>query len=89
MLTDFALGASGVWEAMVLEESTVVIQDGRVSGIVPAANFVLLQSDVVVTGRGRFVMAAPLIVGGGGPAEIGAWLEGGRMIDARSPVSAG
>jgi hypothetical protein len=82
VLTDFALGASGVWEAMVLEESTVVIQDGRVSGIVPAANFVLLQSDVVVTGRGRFVMAAPLIVGGGGPAEIGAWLEGGRMIDA-------
>jgi hypothetical protein len=82
VLTDFALGASGVWEAMVLEESTVVIQDGRVSGIVPAANFVLLQNDVVVTGRGRFVMAAPLIVGGGGPAEIGAWLEGGRMIDA-------
>ena len=82
VLTDFVMGKSGVWEAMVLEESTVVIQDGRVSGIVPAANFVLLQSDVVVTGRGRFVMAAPLIVGGGDSAEIGAWLEGGRMIDA-------
>ena len=81
VLTDFAMGSSGVWESMVLEESTVVIKDGRVSGIVPSKNFVLFPTDVVVTGRGRFVMAAPLVVGGGEGAEVGAWLEGGRMID--------
>jgi|GEM_PF-2928381 len=82
VLTDFVMGKSGVWEAMVLEESTVIVQDNRVFGIVPAANFLLLPTDVVVTGRGRFVMAAPLILGGGDATEVDAWLEGGRMIDA-------
>ncbi len=81
VLTDFAMGASGEWESMVLEESTVIIEDGRVSGIVPSWNFVLAPTDVVVTGRGRYVMAAPLVVGGGDGAEVGAWLEGGRMVD--------
>lgn len=82
VLTDFARGKTGIWEAMVLEESTVIIQEDRVLGIVPAANFVLYPTDVVVPGRGRFVMAAPLVVGGGEADEKSAWLEGGRMIDA-------
>ena len=69
VLTDFAMGASGEWESMVLEESTVIIEDGRVSGIVPSWNFVLAPTDVVVTGRGRYVMAAPLVVGGGDGAQ--------------------
>ena len=79
ILTDFVQGENGRWEAMALDESTVAVQDGAVEGIYAASNVVMRPNDVVVTGRGRFVMVAPLVIGGGAGS---AWLEGGRLVDA-------
>ncbi len=79
ILTDFVRGENGRWEAMALDESTVAVQDGAVEGIYAASNVVMRPNDVVVTGRDRYVMVAPLVVGGGDPLG---WLEGGRLVDA-------
>ena len=78
ILTDFVRGENGRWEAMALDESTVAIEDGAVEGIYAASNIVMRPNDVVVTGRGRYVMVAPLVIGGGNES---AWLEGGRLVD--------
>ncbi|MHC4245324.1 MAG: hypothetical protein ACYSUU_00835 [Planctomycetota bacterium] len=79
ILTDFVRGEDGGWEAMALDESTVAVQDGAVEGIYAASNVVMRPNDVVVTGRGRYVMVAPLVRGDG---DGSAWLEGGRLVDA-------
>ena len=79
ILTDFVRGENGRWEAMALDESTVAMQDGAVVGIFAASNVVMRPNDVVVTGRGRYVMVAPLVIGGGDGTP---WLEGGRLVDA-------
>ena len=79
ILTDFVRGEDGRWEAMALDESTVAVQNGAVEGIYAASNVVMRPNDVVVTGRGRYVMVAPLVIGSG---DGSAWLEGGRLVDA-------
>lgn len=83
VLSGFDQDADGIWSASVLDDTTVVIEDGEVTRLVASSAFRLGLGDVVVTGKGRFVMAAPIVVGGASPdGDPSSWLEGGRLVDA-------
>lgn len=82
VLTTLQLEADGSWTALVLEEMSVLVEEGVVVRLVPSNNYRLGPGDVAVTARGRWLMAAPIVIGGGDETSRGRWLEGGRLVDA-------
>lgn len=83
VLSDLHLDESGEWVALGLEDTTVVIEDGVVTRLVPSSNYQLGPGDVAVTARGRWVMSAPILVGTSDDVDgLDRWLEGGRLVDA-------
>ena len=83
VLSDLHADDSGEWVAYGLENTTVLIEDGVVTRLVPSSNYQLGQGDVTVTARGRWVMPAPIAMAGAeDEAGLERWLEGGRLVDA-------
>lgn len=83
VLSSFQQDATGTWSASVLEDTTVVVENGEVARLVAASTYQLGLGDVAVTARGRFVMAAPIVLGSFAADDVAtAWLEGGRLVDA-------
>lgn len=83
VLSSFQQDVDGTWSASVLEDTTIVVEDGEVARLVAASTYQLGLGDVVVTARDRFVMAAPIVRGDGSTnAAAAGWLEGGRLVDA-------
>ena len=83
VFSSFQQDQDGVWSASVLDDTTVVIEGDEVVRLVASSSFNIGLGDVVVTGRDRYVMAAPIVLGAGSPGtEATRWLEGGRLVDA-------
>ena len=83
VLSGFQQNSDGVWSASALEDTTVVIEGGEVVRLVASSSFNIGLGDVAVTGRGRYVIAAPIVLGARSTgAEASGWLEGGRLVDA-------
>ncbi|MCP4833856.1 MAG: hypothetical protein GY895_03745 [Phycisphaera sp.] len=83
VLSGFQQDATGAWSASVLEDTTIVVENGEVTRLVAASTYQLGLGDVVVTARDRFVMAAPIVLGSVEADDVAtAWLEGGRLVDA-------
>ena len=83
VLSGFQKNADDVWAATALQDTTVVIESGEVVRLVASSSFQIGLGDVVVTGRDRFVIAAPFIVGARSEGEEASrWMEGGRLVDA-------
>lgn len=83
VLSGFQQDATGAWSASVLENTTIVVENGEVTRLVAASTYQLGLGDVVVTARDRFVMAAPIVLGSVEVDDVAtAWLEGGRLVDA-------
>ena len=83
VFSDFREKNDGVWAASALEDTTVVIEDGEIKRLIAASSFKIGLGDVVVTGRDRYVMAAPFVLGARSAGEAASdWLEGGRLVDA-------
>lgn len=61
----------------VLEDATIVIENGRVSEVGPRIKFQLREDDIAVTARDRFAVAAPIIF-----SSDEAWFRGGSLLSA-------
>ena len=82
VLSELRQGSDGMWEAVGFDETTIVIEDGVVVRLVDATNYQLTPNDAVISARGRWVMATPIVFG---PMKAGTTiadsLSGGAMID--------
>ena len=83
VLSSFEQDAEGRWTAQILEDTSVLVEEGRIARFVASSSYQLSLGDVVVTARGRFVVAAPIVRGSTtGESRMFDWLEGGRLVDA-------
>lgn len=82
ILTDFQRTPDGDIEAIGFEDSVLIIEDGRVKTVLPGQNYRMAPNDIVVTGRGRFVIAAPIAFGGGKDTQLNGWLRGRSLLAA-------
>ena len=82
ILTDFQRTPDGDIEAIGFEDSVLIIEGGRVKTVLPRQNYQLGPNDIVVTGKGRFVIAAPIVFGGGKGAQLNGWLRGRSLLAA-------
>jgi hypothetical protein len=81
ILTDFQRTSEGEIEANGFEDAVLIIEDGAVKTVLPRQNFQLRATDIVVSGRGRFAMAAPIIFGAG-EKQGSQWLRGRNLLAA-------
>ena len=81
ILTDFQRTSEGEIEANGFEDAVLIIEDGAVKTVLPRQNFQLRVTDIVVSGRGRFAMAAPIIFGAG-EKQGSQWLRGRNLLAA-------
>lgn len=82
VLSELREGPDGAWEPVGFDETTIVVEDGAVTRLVDARSYQLTPNDIVISARGRWVMAAPIVFG---PPEdesgIADSLSGGAMVD--------
>ena len=82
VLSDLRQGSDGTWEAIGFDETTIVIENGAVVRLVDASGYQLTPNDAVISARGRWVMATPIVFGSmKSNAGIADSLSGGAMTD--------
>lgn len=82
ILSEIQRNDAGIWEPVGFSDTTVVIENGVVVRMIDAKNYQLTPNDVVVSARGRWVMAAPIVFGPRSPLrDITESLSGGGLVD--------